>query len=354
MKFTSTIGLDFQDVLILPKSSTLNSRNSVSIERTFKFRHTDKTWTGVPIIAANMDTVGTFEMAEAFYDYKMLTAIHKHYSIEDWKAFSEKHKNNKNIFNHIMISTGTSDNNYKTLKNIMEIIPEIPFICIDIANGYSDHLTVFVKQVRKNYPDKIIVAGNVVTGSMTTTLLDAGADIVKVGIGPGSVCTTRILTGVGRPQLSAILDCQDASKQKEGRIIGDGGCKCPGDVAKAFGAGADFVMLGGLLAGHDQSAGEIVEENGVQYKSFYGMSSTEAMNKHSNGVANYRASEGKCVKIKYRGNVENTIKKILGGLRSSCTYVGAKNIRELKFKVTFEKTNRQVNEVFGQDDWIDS
>lgn len=355
MQILDSISLDFQDVLIRPNRSNLKSRNEVSLERTFKFLHTNRTWTGIPIIAANMDTVGTFEMAEAFYREKMLVAIHKHYSLSEWKGFAKKH-NGTNIFNHVMVSTGTSDVNYESLCEILDSIPEIYFICIDIANGYSQHLIEFVKKVRSRYPEHVIIAGNVVTGNMTEELILSGADIVKVGIGPGSVCTTRLMTGVGRPQLSAIIDCADLGHGLKGHIIGDGGCSNPGDISKAFGAGADFVMLGGIFAGHDESAGEIEinSDTGIKYKKFYGMSSSSAMKRHSGGVAKYRASEGKTVTIPYRGEVMGTIRKILGGVRSTCTYIGAISIKEMPKRATFERTSRQLNEIYGQADWFNT
>ena len=222
----------------------------------------------------------------------------------------------------------------------------LKFICIDVANGYSEHFVNFLKQTRKQFPDKVIIAGNVVTGEMVEELLLAGADIIKVGIGPGSVCTTRIKTGVGYPQLSAIIECADAAHGLGGHIISDGGCTTPGDVAKAFGAGSDFVMLGGMLAGHTESGGELLEINGKKFKQFYGMSSATAMNKHVGGVAEYRASEGKAVKLPFKGNVADTVLDILGGLRSSCTYVGASRLKELTKRTTFIRVSEQENRVF--------
>jgi GMP reductase len=351
MIIVDSVSLDFQDVLIMPNRSTLKSRSEVDLKREFSFYHTDFKWSGVPIIAANMDSVGTFEMAKVFYKHKMLVAIHKHYTLEDWSKFYSEN-NDSNIFNHIMVSVGTSIDNFEYLKEVMLATKnKIPFICVDIANGYSQHLIDFIKKVRKEFKDKVIVAGNVVTKNMTEELILSGADIVKVGIGPGSVCTTRLMTGVGRPQLTAIIDSADAAHGLSGHIIGDGGCKNPSDIAKAFCAGADFVMLGGMLAGHNESAGELVEEADKQYKLFYGMSSSAAMKKYSGGVAKYRASEGKVVKIPFRGDVDNTIQKFLGGIRSTCTYIGAKKIKEMPKRTTFERVNNQLNEVYGQANW---
>lgn len=345
MRIEYEIKLGFKDVMIRPKRSTLKSRSQVSLERNFTFVNSKKKWSGVPIIAANMDTVGTFEMAEALAKEKIITAVHKHYTPEEWSAFLNNQPDS--IYEYIALSTGTGKADEEKIKQIMEEHPQIEFLCIDVANGYSEHFVDFVKRARAQFPTKTIIAGNVVTGEMVEELILAGADIIKVGIGPGSVCTTRIKTGVGYPQLSAIIECADAAHGLGGHIISDGGCKIPGDVAKAFGGGADFVMLGGMFAGHDESGGEIIEENGKKFRLFYGMSSQTAMDKHSGGVAEYRASEGKTVKVPYKGPVTETVKDILGGVRSTCTYVGASELRELSKRTTFIRVAEQHNEVFG-------
>jgi GMP reductase len=344
MRIETEMKLGFKDVMIRPKRSTLKSRSHVSLEREFKFLHSTTAWTGVPIMAANMDTVGTFEMAKALAEEKLFTAIHKHYSVQEWNDFLRDLA--PEMYNYIAISTGTGKDDSKKIAAIFEANPLLKFICIDVANGYSEHFVNFVQQTRKQYPDKVIIAGNVVTGEMVEELLLAGADIIKVGIGPGSVCTTRVKTGVGYPQLSAIIECADAAHGLGGQIISDGGCKTPGDVAKAFGAGADFVMLGGMLAGHTESGGELIEINGEKFKQFYGMSSTTAMEKHVGGVAEYRASEGKTVQVPFRGDVEVTLKDILGGLRSACTYVGASRLKELTKRTTFIRVSEQENTVY--------
>ena len=344
MRIETEIKLGFKDVMIRPKRSTLKSRSNVSLEREFKFLHSTTIWAGVPIMAANMDTVGTFEMAKALTQDKLFTAIHKHYSVQEWNDFLRDIS--PETYDYIAISTGTGNNDAVKLALIFEANPLLKFICIDVANGYSEHFVNFVQQTRKQYPDKVIIAGNVVTGEMVEELLLAGADIIKVGIGPGSVCTTRVKTGVGYPQLSAIIECADAAHGLGGQIISDGGCKTPGDVAKAFGAGADFVMLGGMLAGHTESGGDLVEINGEKFKQFYGMSSTTAMEKYVGGVAEYRASEGKTVQVPFRGNVEVTLKDILGGLRSACTYVGASRLKELTKRTTFIRVAEQENTVY--------
>jgi GMP reductase len=344
MRIETDVKLGFKDVMIRPKRSTLKSRSDVTLEREFKFLHSNISWSGVPIMAANMDTVGTFSMAKALADEKLFTAIHKHYSVKEWNDFLNTIS--PETYNYIAISTGTGKNDAKKIAEIFEANPMLKFICIDVANGYSEHFVNFVQQTRKQYPDKVIIAGNVVTGEMVEELLLAGADIIKVGIGPGSVCTTRVKTGVGYPQLSAIIECADAAHGLGGQIISDGGCLTPGDVAKAFGAGADFVMLGGMLAGHTESGGELIEINGEKYKQFYGMSSKTAMDKHVGGVAEYRASEGKTVQVPFRGDVEATLKDILGGLRSTCTYVGASRLKELTKRTTFIRVSEQENTVY--------
>lgn len=337
MRIEDEIKLDFKDVLIRPKRSTLSSRKLVDLNRTYKFKHSGWEWTGVPIMASNMDGVGTLSMAEALYEHRMFTCLVKNYDVPDFNDTVGKIGGN-----YLAVSTGTSDADFERLQNILDGYPEIHFICIDVANGYSEHFGDFVQRVRKAFPKHTIIAGNVVTADMTQELILRGADIVKVGIGPGSVCTTRIQTGCGYPQLSAIIECSDAAHGLGGHIIADGGCTCPGDVAKAFGAGADFVMLGGLLAGHVEGGG--IAENGIV--TFYGMSSETAMNKHHGGVAEYRSSEGRTVQIPFKGNVKDTVLDILGGLRSTCTYVGAPALKQLSKCTTFIRVNRQINDVF--------
>lgn len=342
--------LSFGDVLIKPKRSTIKSRKDVNLVRKFHFQNSNKTWEGIPIISANMDTTGTFEIAKEFAKRKMLVAIHKYYSYDQWMDF---YKNNKNVLNYCAISIGISEPEFEKMVKIYEQINELNFICIDVANGYSEYFVQKIQEVRKRLPKSIIMAGNVVTSEMTEELIIAGADIIKVGIGPGSACTTRKQTGVGYPQLSAVIECSDAAHGLGGYIISDGGCCVPGDFSKAFGAGADFVMAGGMFAGTAESAGEIISIPNPSgkpqlYKKFYGMSSTTAMKKHTNGVANYRSSEGKCIQLPYKGPIENIILDLLGGIRSTCTYVGAKNIKDLPKRTTFIITNIQLNTVFNK------
>lgn len=346
MRIEYDVKLGFKDVMFRPKRSTLKSRSLVSLERTFKFMHTDQEWTGVPVMAANMDTVGTFEMAQALKEKTLFTAIHKHYTLQEWDDFMNSAP--EGMEDYLAVSTGTGPNDSDKAQEIFRRHPRLRFLCVDVANGYSEHFVHYVKNAREMFPDKVIMAGNVVTGEMVEELLLAGADIVKVGIGPGSVCTTRVKTGVGYPQLSAIIECADAAHGLGGQIISDGGCVIPGDVAKAFGAGADFVMLGGMLAGHNESGGETIVKEGVKYRQFYGMSSATAMDKHVGGVADYRASEGKTVEVPYRGAVENTVLDILGGVRSTCTYVGASKLKELTKRTTFIRVEEQENQSYTE------
>jgi len=323
MRIEDDIKLDFNDVLIRPKRSTLVSRKNAELERSFSFKYSKHIWKGIPIVASNMDHVGTSNMAEVLSSFNMLTALCK---------FVEFPKNND--LQYLM----------KTIGLDVELDFETPtWLCIDIANGYTERFFNYINKVREKHSEAIIVAGNVCTPEATEQIILAGADIVKLGIGPGSVCTTRNMTGVGYPQLSCIIECADAAHGLGGHVMGDGGCTVPGDIAKAFGAGADFVMLGGMLAGHDECSGEIENGNMV----FYGMSSEEAQVKYYGEKQKYRASEGKAVQVPYRGSVEKTIEEILGGLRSSCTYAGAETLKALPKCTTFVKVNRQLNEVFN-------
>ena len=343
MHIERELKLDFRDVLIRPKRSTLPSRAQVDIRREFVFKHSQHKYLGIPVIAANMDTVGTVEMARALAPYALSVALHKHYSAEELVKFFKTLETPSNAF----YSMGITKHDLDKFERVhAKAGDSIRYVCIDVANGYSEAFVKFVEKFRRTYPHLTLMAGNVVTGEMTEELILSGIDIVKVGIGPGSVCTTRMVTGVGYPQLSAVIECADAAHGLGGRICSDGGCVVPGDLAKAFGAGADFVMLGGMFAGHDECAGETVERNGSRYKRFYGMSSDAAMRKYSGGVAEYRAAEGKEVLVECRGPVAATVQHILGGLRSACTYVGARKLRELTKRTTFIRVAMQANEVY--------
>lgn len=338
--------LDFSDVLIRPKRSVLKTRADVSLDREYKFKHAASVWKGVPIIAANMDHTGTVNMAKALSQHHLLTALDKFISLDDWKKFA---KENKQALPYCFVSIGIGDDEFKHLDSVLDATP-VNMICLDVANGYTERFVSCLEHLRDKHPKAVIMAGNVVTGEMAEELILSGADIVKIGIGPGSVCTTREKTGVGYPQLSAIIECADAAHGLGGHVCADGGCTTPGDVAKAFAAGADFVMLGGMFAGHDECSGEVIESHGEKYKRFYGMSSAEAMEVHHGQVADYRSSEGRSVNIPYKGSVNDTVLDILGGLRSTCTYVGAHRLKELSKRTTFIRVARQLNEVFASYD----
>ena len=344
MRIEEEIKLDYSDVLFRPKRSTLKSRKDVDLNRKYTFKHSRSSWKGIPIIASNMDGVGEIDVAKKLSSHKLMTALTKQHDINQIGTIYKKNI----FFDSIALSCGTSNDSYSRLNSILKKYPKFKFICIDVANGYSENFSNFVSEVRKKYPKKTIIAGNVVTADMTQELVLSGADIVKVGIGPGSVCTTRIQTGVGYPQLSAVMECADAAHGLGAHIIADGGCTCPGDVAKGFGAGADFVMLGGMLAGHKEGGGDIIEENGTKFIEFYGSSSEEANEKHYGGLANYRSSEGKKVKIQMKNSLDSTIRDILGGVRSSCTYVGASSLKQLSKCTTFVRVNNQYNDTFGK------
>ena len=341
MKIEQDIKLDFSDVLIKPQRTILESRNDINLEREFKFPHSTQIWKGIPIIASNMDTVGTVNMYNSLNKYNMLTCFHKFLDINDYP---------ENTNNNYMISIGIRDTDYEKLETLYNTNPDkCKIITIDIANGYIKKLVDFCLRVRKLIPNCILIAGSVVTKEMVEELIVHGTvDIVRVGIGSGSVCTTRLQTGCGMPQLSAVIECSDAAHNLNGYIISDGGITCPGDASKAFGAGADFVMIGSMLAGHTESGGVMIEEGDKKYKIFYGMSSNTAMNKHYGGVSKYRSSEGKTVKLEYRGDVSNTVNDLLGGIRSTCTYVNSKNLKDLSKCTTFMRVNNQVNTIYGK------
>lgn len=347
MRIEEDVKLDFKDVLLRPKRSTLRSRSEVDLNRTFRFRFSKHEWTGVPIIAANMDTTGTFGMAEELAKHGCLVAIHKHYSVEEWKEFVVA---SPRVAPYVAASAGTSESDMAKLDAILTACPEVSMVCLDVANGYSESFVEVVQRVRARWPKHTIMAGNVVTNEMTEELIMHGADIVKVGIGPGSVCTTRKQTGVGYPQLSAIIECADAAHGLGGFVCADGGITCPGDAAKAFGGGADFIMMGGVFAGTDEAAGSTVERDGVKYKQFYGMSSNTAMKRHAGGVAEYRSSEGKTVEVPCKGPVSAVLLDLLGGLRSACTYIGAATLKEVSRRTTFIRVSQQLNTVFGSQD----
>ena len=327
MLINEEIKLDYSDVLIRPKRSTMSSRGEVNLERTHKFLWSKKEWSGIPIMSANMDTVGTPSMHTVLSKHNMVTCPARHYLKNSTKEFKGKEDN-------ICWFGGIDE-----IDNLKEV--QSGFIGLDVANGYTIRFVDAVKKLREKCPEATIAAGNVVTADMTQELVLAGADIVKVGIGPGSVCTTRIKTGIGYPQLSAVIECADAAHGLNAHIIADGGCVSSGDIVKAFAGGADFVMIGGMLAGHDECEGKV--ENG--FMEFYGMASESAMDKHDNHNS-YRGAEGKTVKIPHRGRVDDTIKDILSGIRSACTYVGANSLRTLSKCTTFVRVNNTHNTIY--------
>lgn len=372
MRIETDVKLDYRDVLIRPKRSTLKSRSEVNLERSFNFRNYEPDfpdncsdephYRGIPIMASNMDGVGTFDMADALGKQGIFTCLVKTYTSEELIDFY--YGDGLNRTDYVAMSIGTSAVDFDKLCTVYDKVRDnLKYVCMDIANGYSEHFAEHVREVRKRFPHLIIIAGNVVTGEMTEELILAGADIVKVGIGPGSVCTTRIQTGVGYPQLSAVIECADAAHGLGGHIIADGGCTCPGDVAKAFAAGADFVMLGGMLAGHDEGGGEVIDQyyktnelvegswdkhviERKRFVQFYGMSSETANDKHFGGLKDYRSSEGRTVLVPYRGSVADTVQEILGGIRSTCTYAGAQKLKHLSKCTTFVRCNQTHNTVY--------
>ncbi len=352
MLIENEIRLDYKDVLFKPKRSTLKSRKEVDLFRSMEFRNAkgnDRKFYGITIIASNMDGVGTFAMASKLRTHGIMTCLVKTYSVNELVEYFDPTKGEWSqealdaIQNYTMMSIGATKEDMEKFRKVYELTDgRVKYLCVDVANGYTEFFSDFIYDIRVNHPELVIVAGNVVTGDMTSELILNGADIIKCGIGPGSVCTTRIQTGVGYPQLSSVIECSDAAHGLNAHIIADGGCTTPGCVAKAFGGGADFVMLGGMLAGHDEGGGEVIEGK----VHFYGMSSTLANEKHFGGLRDYRASEGKEVKIPYKGPIDPTIQDLLGSLRSSCTYIGARNIKAIPKCTTFVRCSDTHNRVY--------
>jgi len=372
--------IDYSDVLIRPKRSTLGSRKEVDLERRFAFRNyepafehaswEDYHYQGIPIMAANMDGVGTMKVAEALAQIGLFTCLVKTYTEDDLVDFFDNGPSY--LTDHVAVSIGISDRDLVHFDAVYDRLhTDLKYVCIDVANGYSERFAEFVKEFRERYANVVIIAGNVVTGEMTEELILNGADIIKVGIGPGSVCTTRLQTGVGYPQLSAVIECADAAHGLGGQIIADGGCTTPGDVAKAFAAGADFVMLGGMLAGSSEGGGEVITKRYItnelkpmpkpsgtawdenerviekkQFVQFYGMSSKSANNKHFGGLKDYRSSEGRTVLIDFKGDIKDVVQNILGGVRSACTYAGAEKLKNLPKCATFVRCSDTHTRVF--------
>lgn len=335
--------LDFDDVLIRPKRSEAPSRSAIDLQREYRFLNSGGRWRGIPIVASNMDTIGTVAMAKALAP-ELMTCLHKYHAEEELVAFFRDEAYRSCTF----FTLGIKDDELAKLKCVLAQVP-VQHVCVDAANGYTRFFVEHVKRIRDAYPQATIMAGNVATPEMVQELLISGAaDIVKIGIGSGSVCTTRVKAGVGCPQLSAIIECADAAHGLRGHVCADGGCRTPGDVVKAFAAGADFLMLGGMLAGHDECAAEWIDQDSCrQGMKFYGMSSKTAIDKHAGGLQDYRAAEGKEVIVPYRGSVKDTIREITGGLRSACAYVGAARLKDLSKCTTFVLCHRTHNTVYG-------
>ncbi len=346
MRIEEDVKLDYSDVLLRPKRSTLTSRKDVILERKFNFYHSNKVWQGIPIMTSNMATCGTFEMAKALSKHKILTTFHKYYTIEEYKTFFIEFNNP----DYIVYTLGIRDEDILQLKEMIssKLINNFSFVCIDVPNGYLERFLETIKLVRILCPDHIIIAGNVVTNEMTEEIILSGADIVKVGIGPGSVCTTRRMTGVGYPQLSAVIECADAAhgisngRGGSGLVIADGGQQYPSCVAKAFCGGADFNMAGSLFSGFDESSGKLIEKDGKKFKEYFGSSSNKALIDFYGNKSNYRASEGRYVLMPYKGPVDTFIQDLFGSLRSTGTYIGARRLKEFPRRTTFIKVNRQL------------
>ncbi len=353
MHIEASTKLDFGDVLLRPKRSTMNSRREVKLERKFKFYHSPKKWQGIPMMTANMASCGTFETAHILSEYRMITVLHKYYKPADYKKFFKTFDNP----DYVSYTLGIRDGDEAQLKEMIKakLIDNFSFITVDVPNGYVDRFAKAVTKIRKLCPNHIIVAGNVVSREMTEELILAGADIVKVGIGPGSACTTRRMTGVGMPQLSAIIECADAAHgiandQGVGLIIGDGGLIYPGDVAKAYCGGADFVMSGQLFSGFEESAGKTVTKNGKKYKEYYGSSSNKALEVHYGKKESHRASEGRHTLMPHKGSIHDALQDYLGSLRSTGTYIGARKLKEFSRRATFVRVNNQLNTSLAQYD----
>ena len=358
MKIYEQIELDFKDVLIKPKRSFINSRSETDVTREYKFKWCPRRIVGTGVITANMATVGTFEIAKHMMANKMFCCLHKHYSLDELITFISENDCTEYVF----LSMGLRDEDIKKMDEILTRYPDkCSNVCIDVPNAYIPRVKDLVIRMRKKYPDILLMVGNAVTAELVEDLILSGADIVKCGIGSGSACTTRRMTGVGRPQLSTIFECADVAHGIGGMICSDGGIVHIGDVSKAFGAGADFVMMGGFFAGCPEAAGDIItkkyqtnqiDENGEfiieekQFKIFYGMSSEYAQKTHYCGMPSYRASEGRFVEVPLKPSIDRLLQDILGGLRSCMTYVGARRLKDISKCTTFYRVNTQLNTVF--------
>ena len=369
MQIINETQLDFSDVLIKPRRSSIDSRSKVDITREYKFKWCPYVIKGTGIMQANMGTIGNFEVSRKMLDKGLFACLHKHHNIDILiKFYKELIKRGDDTWRRCLLGIGLRDNGIDKLRQINKELGIQVGIKFDVPNGYIPQVKDKVIELRKEFPEMFIMVGNVVTGDITEDLILSGADCVAVGIGGGSACRTREKTGCGRPQLSTVIECADAAHQVGGMICSDGGITCPGDICKAFGGGADFIMIGGLFAGTDEAEGEIItkwistgEYDRVSYdsgyifkphfeekkfKQFYGMSSTLAQEKFQGGMKNYRASEGVVIEVPYSGSMDSILEDMLGSIRSMMTYIGAKNLKNIPKQCVFYKVNNQRNHIF--------
>lgn len=369
MQIVDSVQLDFSDVLIKPRRSSIDSRSKVNISRDYKFKWCPIPITGTGIMQSNMGTIGNFEVSRKMLEQGLFACLHKHHNVEDLVSFyKELFSNGDGTWRRCFLSIGLRDNGIEKLRTINKELGVQIGIKFDVPNGYIPQVKERVIELRKEFPEMFIMVGNVVTGDITEDLILSGADCVAVGIGNGAQCLTRRQTGCGRPQFSALVECSDAAHQVGGMVCCDGGITCPGDLGKAFGAGSDFIMIGSLFAGTDEADGEIITKwinNGEydrflydigykfephleekKFKQFYGMSSTLAQEKFGNGKPSYRASEGRVTLMPYVGSIDGVIEELLGGLRSTMTYIGAKNLKDIPKQSVFFKVHNQLNQTF--------
>ena len=368
MNILDNTELDFSDVLIKPRRSTIASRKDADIVREYKFKWCPKVIKGTGIMQANMGTIGNFEVSRQMLKDGLFACLHKHHPVDSLIEFYSSLTDDE--FDRTFLAIGLKDTGLIKLRVLYDKFQKVPPVRFDVPNGYIPQVKEQVIKIRQEFPDVLLGVGNVVTGDITEDLILSGADIVWVGIGGGSGCLTRKQTGVGRPQLSAVVECADAAHQVGGMICSDGGITCPGDICKAFGAGADFIMIGGLYAGTDEAEGEIITKtyktNEVEildegttgeyispellttkkFKRFYGMSSTYAQEKFGKGKPSYRASEGRVTLVPYSGSVKDVNEEFLGGLRSCMTYIGAKRLKDIPKCCTFYRVHNQLNQIY--------
>ena len=326
--------INFDDVLIYPKPSRYNSRKEINLDTKITFPKSRLSWEGVPIMASNMDHVGTFSMGMQLQKFRICNAVSKFYTKDEWVIAI---KNGLNMdFNFLTFGLDEIkiiDSYISYISSKTNYMPK--YIVFDVPNGYIKKFKDVIKETRRAFPKLGIIAGNVVTPDGVKSLIDAGSDGVKVGIGSGNVCNTTDVTGIGYPQLSAVIECSKEAKKQNSFLVSDGGIRSSADIIKAFAGGAGFVMLGSMFSGHEEGGGPITKIDNKKFRKLYGMSSTEAMNKHYGKVAEYRASEGESILVEDKGTIINTVNQILGGIRSACTYIDAKNIGEIENKSDF-------------------